>query len=144
MHGAVLDDVERGAHREDRAVVLHACDAPQRERAAVAYPVDDVADGDLWPSWAKEIGVERVHAELGVDSVDGADECLTSDQAAERALQCCVGRAAQEAVRTHLGDREHFLNGLPCASFHAAARTVPGGAVRPRTGRALPNAREYG
>ena len=78
--------------------MLDPDDATGDEGPAVAYAVDFVEDRNRRITRTQEVGVQRVHEELGVDRSRRGDERLAGDLPAEHPLALDVGAPAPEDV----------------------------------------------
>ncbi len=129
---AVLVDVERRRHVEDRLAVLDGDDAPGGEAAAVADAVDVVDDRHLGVAELEEVGVHRMHPAVGVDGascghqrlgehlaavdpVTVAVEALTPEQVDLERLEVekgdqIVERSSRRSCRHHCGFAPHPKN----------------------------------
>ena len=90
-------DLERRAHREDRAAVLDGVHVARGEALAVANAVDLVDDRCRRITGSQEVRVQRVHearravAGRVIDRAGRGDERLACDLATEHALALLVG-----------------------------------------------------
>ena len=128
---AELVGVEAGLHVVDRAAVLDRDDAPGREAASVADPVDLVEDGDARVARAQEVRVQRVHASV-VDGTTRRHEGLGRDLAAEGPLAVFLRVLATVRVDFNGFEVEQIdkeFKGFGHASIVApVSRTAPRGA----------------
>ena len=109
MVGTRLDVVEAGLQVEDRPSVLDRHDASGGEAASVADPVDLVEDRHRRIAGTQEVGVQRVHAAIGlVDGAGGGDERLAGDLPAEHPLSVLVGLDPAEDVDLDRLEVEQF------------------------------------
>ena len=96
---AVLGQVERGRHVEDRPAVLAGDHPPGAERTAVAGPLDVVHDRHPGVAGPQEVRVQRVHHPVGVGGARRRDQGLAGHLAAEHPLQRRLGLPpAEQAV----------------------------------------------
>jgi hypothetical protein len=109
---ALLGAVERGAHEEDRLAVLHRLDAPGRETATVAQPLDLVDDRPLGIAGAQEIGVQRMRHALGRHRSLCGDERLSEHLAAVDPVPARIEADASEQVLLKRLEVEHAEQGL--------------------------------
>jgi len=83
MLDALVEDVERRRHREDRLPVLHGGHPAGGEGPAVTNPVDEIDDRHDRVARTQEVPVQRMDMEVLVDGPHRRHQRLAGDLTAE-------------------------------------------------------------